>query len=692
MLYRSVLTIQKDGAIAANLGAVLREQQQVKQARNLYLWAIDECSWHPTLYLNAANCFQALGELERCTKTLKDALKRLPNDQIILQSLSRCNLAKGESREALEILSRLTQARNVPKGTWRLIGIAWSQLGKKDNAIEAFNKAVVSEPEDAYSAGQLIIQLKEKGEFREANERYEKLSENLRIRPETISAKASVLAASNEIEAASELYKGLSCIDPNNGDHWLNLACCQRELKQVVAPWETVKEGLRRNPSHTGLQLALIQLAADLGSKRLSTILLKNWLGNYRRLSDAEHRSVQFLGAGYQLLNSQKMKTLASRWEAQREKQKPIAIYGDQIRTSKINRRLKIGYLSSDLCQHPVGKFLLPLIKNHNKSHVWILGIHTGRIKDHITDNLRSHCDAWLNLSHCSDLQAARIIADHQLDVLIELGGYTGGSRLGILIHKPAPLQLSYLGYFAPTYLKCIDGWIGDSVLFSSLDENDKRANQLTIHGGYMAFEETTQWPKIVQKERRSFRFGCFNNSRKLTDDTISLFARVMAVVPHAELAIKSNSFIEEKEKDRICQRLVGGGIAKERIVILPWCETEESHLDSYRHIDVALDTIPYSGATTSCEALAMGVPVVTMGGQGMVGQLSASILNFSGNQKWITHSEGDYIDLAKRLALEGVRSKKQRKQLRHQVKNSQLGDAKRLAREIEARIMPLVD
>ena len=116
------------------------------------------------------------------------------------------------------------------------------------------------------------------------------------------------------------------------------------------------------------------------------------------------------------------------------------------------------------------------------------------------------------------------MIADQQIDVLIELGGYTGGSRPGILVHKPANIQLSYLGYFAPTYLKCIDGWIGDSILFKSLDSTDSQIQQVLIPGGYMALPEGTAWPKIGKIKRRKFRFGCFNNTRKLTDETYEYF------------------------------------------------------------------------------------------------------------------------------------------------------------------------
>ena len=143
-----------------------------------------------------------------------------------------------------------------------------------------------------------------------------------------------------------------------------------------------------------------------------------------------------------------------------------------------------------------------------------------------------------------SNGQAARLIGDLRLDVLVELGGYTSGSRLGILTHRPTPIQLSYLGFPAPTYLDCVDGWLGDEVLFSALSTTDCNAHKLLkIEGGYMVFHPGGTLPTPVREEGKRFRFGSFHHARKLTESSIDLFCKVLQASPNTELVLKSISF-----------------------------------------------------------------------------------------------------------------------------------------------------
>ena len=172
----------------------------------------------------------------------------------------------------------------------------------------------------------------------------------------------------------------------------------------------------------------------------------------------------------------------------------------------------EIGYLSADFCNHPVGRFLLPILENHERKKVEVWGISCGPHHDWISEHLQNRCEHWLDCRFNSDAQAARLIADLRLDVLVELGGYTSGSRLGILVHRPAPIQLSYLGYPAPTYLSCVNGWLGDEVLFGGLSQPDREAHSLlNLKGGYMVFDPGGTLPTPIREGGERFRFGSFN-------------------------------------------------------------------------------------------------------------------------------------------------------------------------------------
>ena len=376
---------------------------------------------------------------------------------------------------------------------------------------------------------------------------------------------------------------------------------------------------------------------------------------------------------------------LAKEWETRKLKGRPKNIWADIISEPIGKRKLRIGYLSADFANHPVGRFLLPILESHDQTTVetWLLNV--GKHQDWITDHLKKRANHWLDLKYIPAIKAARILSDLQLDVIIELGGYTRNSGIGILCHKPAPIQLSYLGYPAPTYLNCIDGWVGDKVLFAKLNQTDQKAHELIeIKGGYMAFDCGGELPEPTRTKSKKFRFGSFNHARKLNKHTIALFCKVLKDNPSSLLVLKSMSFLESAEQHRVRASFEDAGVDSKRLIILNWVEGGLNHLKLYENIDVALDPTPYGGATTTAEALWMGVPVVTRACEGMVGRLSASILVHGECAEWVAKDDDEYISIASKLAAEGQRDTEQRLMLRQKLKKSPLANGKRLANELE--------
>ena len=252
-------------------------------------------------------------------------------------------------------------------------------------------------------------------------------------------------------------------------------------------------------------------------------------------------------------------------------------------------------------------------------------------------------------------------------------------------MHKPAPIQLSYLGYFAPTYLKAIDGWIGDEELFGDLEPTDATCHTLwKAKDGYMAYEGNTALPECERADGTKFRFGSFNHSRKLNPETIRLYADVLEDVPYSQLVLKSFNFVEEAEQLRVMRCLQKAGIDAERIKLLDATNNHEEHLKLYKELDAVLDPCPYGGATSTCDALIMGVPVVSLASTGMVGRLSSSILTSARLEGWIARSKEEYRKIARDLAAAGPRHAQARQQLRSHVQSSPLCDAPRLCRELE--------
>ena len=226
----------------------------------------------------------------------------------------------------------------------------------------------------------------------------------------------------------------------------------------------------------------------------------------------------------------------------------------------------------------------------------------------------------------------------------------------------------------------------------NSTPSPDERTAHLLgyIDGGYMAFD-----PGIEAEPEQSHSdtsLWCFNHARKLTNPTISLFCGVLKECPEAKLYLKSISFHEREEQKRIRRRFEQHGIESERLVILDWVNGGLNHLACYNLIDAALDPLPYGGATTTAEALWMGVPVVTQRQLGMAGCLSTSLLSFGNQKQWIANTHEEYLQIAQKLFTNGPRCKDDRMQLRYEMQKSPVGNAKRLSHELESHYCDLLE
>lgn len=671
---------------AINLGALLRKQGRLREAAEFYGQWLPKFRDELQLHLNAANCLHELNQQENCLILLRDYLQRHPEASKISWALARSLTELRKYTEAEILLRRLTKEDPNSVENWMELGVNLHKQEKKEEALTCFEEVNRLNPQHAISISNRITMLKEAGRFQDCTKLIEELGVEMREDSMVRGAIATMYMAQNNVNAAAKELKLLCTVEPNQAGHWLNLAANLRSMKQCNAALIVLKRGICRQPENADLNQALGQCLAELGYTKQALPVLLSSAGEMGKIKDDHLFNIQFLGAGYHLILPAALEEWAKTWEERKLKEANIGmLWADVIRTPIKNRKIRVGYLSADWSNHPVCRFMMPILKNHDRKQVEIWGICSSPHRDIGNEIAKQNCDHWLDILHASDLEAARIISDLKLDVLVELGGYTGYSRISALIYKAAPVQLSYLGYFAPTYLNAIDGWIGDNTLFAGLNEVDKTAHKLwNIKGGYMAYESQIKLPSIGDIDRKIFRFGSFNHSRKLNPESIALYARVLQKVPNSELALKSVSFIEAAERKRITEALEKAGIQKERLILLDTTETSEKHLKLYEEMDVALDPFPYGGATTSCEALVMGVPVVTLSGEGMVRQLSSSILASAGLNKLIATNEIDYIEIANTLADKGVRNRKNRNKLRAKVLSSPLCDGKRLSNELE--------
>ena len=682
--YRQLLLRQPMADVAANLGALLRGQGRVAEAEAHYAWALSACPADPQLLANACNLLREAGKAEATLPLLEGGLARWPQDFGLRQGFALTLHHCGRIEEALRLLPQLVQDQPDAANLRLEWGACLAKQGHREQALEQFEQAARLDPADPRALANSITMLTELGRHREALERVEQ-APTRHGDTRLMAAEAGLRHAINDVDAALSLYQQLTQLEPGVAEHWLNLAGCQKNLRQMVAPLEALREGLKRSPDRFDLQLSLGSLLIEHGRYAEGLRLVQSSI-QHSQTSDTAHSIYQFAAAGNRLVSAKALREHMAAWELDRGL-KPSELWSDRIRDPDPHRPLRVGYLSPDYCNHPVGRFIEPIFEAHDRRAVQVIGLSCGPHADEQHRRLRDLCDDWYDLRYGDDLRIARFLSDLRLDIIVDLGGHTAHQRLRVLTARPAPIQLSYLGYPASTYLSCMDGWIGDACLFGSGQEQERgpREQLIALSRCYLAYRPRPAAPALERTAADArFRFGCFNHTRKFSDACLDLFAAVLKAVPDSLLVLKSTTFTEPAEQQRIAQRLQKRGISLDRLELLERADHIDDHLALYGRMDVALDTLPYSGTTTTCEALWMGVPVLTLAGQVMVERQSAAVLEGANLGAAIATSDQDLLRRAQAMSARGVRTTADRQALRDHILRSALFDSEGLVRELE--------
>tara|TARA_B100000674_G_C37979240_1_gene981102 strand:+ start:2802 stop:4988 length:2187 start_codon:yes stop_codon:yes gene_type:complete len=686
LLQQGLKTGNIDERDAINLGGLLRQQGRLQDAKSHYQTCLPLLPNSEGIRLNAINALIESGDCTEALTICEDAISRIGGSTSLINAQGRILMRAGQFEQALACFEKLLKQGKREIDTLLNSGMALDSLERWPEALERFREASNTDPKDARPICNCLILLSRLGKFEEAEQLLKGIHHTLKKSLTVQTANANLIMQKGDYTSAEIQYKHLCTRKPTDAGHWLNRAACLKALKHNVLCSEVLKEGLKWVPEDINLLHAYGQSLAEMGRYAPAMECLLQSTEHDDQLNTNYVSNLEFIGVGYGLMSSEQLQAISQRWEEQTKRKGVGTIWRDHIHSRSHNRRLKVGYLSSDLNRHPVGRFLLPILKEHDHTSVEVYGLSTSQVHDEITQELKNNCDQWHDLQHRCALEVARQIADLQLDILVELGGFTSQSPIEVLVHRPSPIQLSYLGYCGPTYLQSIDGWIGDTELFGGLNTVDRDAHSLlNITDGYMAYVPET-YPTIKEPDHtRLFRFGSFNHSRKLTDSSIDLFCSVLKACPKTELLLKSVSFVEQAERERTRQRFITAGLSSDRLVIEPWVEGWENHMHCYHGMDVALDALPYGGATTTCEALSMGVPVITLAGGPMVSRLSSSILMSAQHTEWIARTKEQYINIAKSMAMNPTpRTLHQRLRLRNELIQSPLGNGRRVSNELE--------
>ena len=485
------------------------------------------------------------------------------------------------------------------------------------------------------------------------------------------------------------------------------------EHPRLLASVCTVKL-LQRQPS-LARRAALLQRLwpndADKDQGRLSNSLVTyeqtghvDWLAhlssstlrNLRsQLSIQENRCLQLASVQSPLV-PQHLRTVAEAY-----RRNPIACpWSDWLESNSPSRsssRLRIGWISGDVCHHPVARFVMGFFEAsaHRFQHDHILV----NLRDHSNEGYLDRFQRYPQLGHLDATtpnlsEKVRIIRNAQLDVAIDLSGWTGGHFMRGFLSRLAPLQVNYLGYFASTGIPNMDYWIGDDGLFPSPMKEWHTENVHRLPRCFIAWQPSQQLDEahepVTMAPAGGIRFGCFNHNRKPSDATLHLWGELLNGIPGSSLVLKANAASDPHTQTLLVRRMRRSGLDPERVIWLPLAPTHREHLQQYAQVDVALDSFPNGGCTTTCEALWMGVPVISLTGDHYVSRMSTAVLRGAGLSDWCVDSPSAYLALARQQADRLAELRANRERWRYQVIQNPLGDAADLMFHLEEAFVGL--
>ena len=501
--------------------------------------------------------------------------------------------------------------------------------------------------------------------------------------PDFLNNLGSALREAGKLVEAISALKAALALKPDYATAWHNLGISLREQGELEAAVEAFRRALDVRPAYVAALNDLAGALVALGEIQAAVL-------EYRKALESDP---QFLVAFSNMLLAMQYSASYAAADIYRESRRYEAVCAHSSLAEHVNipdpeRRLRIGYVSPDFRRHSVSYFLHSLFENHSRSEVSITCYSDVRVPDAHTDFYRTQADRWRNTCGVSDERVADYVREDGIDILVDLAGHTG-QRLPLFAGKPAPVQVTWLGYPDTTGLTSIDYRFSDETADPE-GESDLYCTEkiCRLPGGFLCYTAPADAPDVMLPPSACsgrITFGSFNNLAKITPQAIDLWCTLLNRLSDSRLIIKNHSLADSGVRKRYEALFCGKGVPPDRVELRPWIKDTGSHLAVYGEIDIALDTFPYNGTTTTCEALWMGVPVVTMKGERHAGRVGASILTRVGLAGLVAASPDAYLEIAEALAGDAKRLTQIRGTLRDTMLSSSLCDGAGFASTVES-------
>lgn len=648
-LYREVLTAEPDQPDALHLlGVLLSKLGQHEESVDYVSRAVQLQSGVPEYLNGLGNVLLHAGRIDAAIEAFRNALKLRPDYADGYSNLGNALQTHGFLDEALTAHAEAARiAPNTP-AIQNNYGVCLRRAGRLEESAAAFRRAIEINPGSAEAYNNLGTVLRNQELLDAAIAAYE---QGLRLRPdlpETWTNWGNVQKDAGHLDGAIAGHVKAVQLRPHHAEAYSNLAVALTSAGRLDDAMAAFRRAVALKPD-----------AGDLHSNLVYTLHFHPDYDASRLL--AEHRA------------------WAERFA------NPLTVAARPPENDRApDRRLRIGYVSPDFRLHPVGRFLLPLLAHLDRDQAEVFCYSDVRKPDAITDRLRSHAGHWRSTVALSDEQLAEQIRADRIDVLIDLTMHMADNRMLVFARKPAPVQITWLAYTGTTGMAAMDYRLSDPHLDPPGHDTFSTERTIRLPHCFWCYEPHEPAPEVnaVPAATAGFiTFGCFNNFCKVTEPALRLWADLLRDLPNSRLLLHT---LEGEHRERVRTLFTSVGVSPDRLEFVGF-QPMDAFFRLHHRIDVALDPFPYSGGTTTCDALWMGVPVVTLAGQTAVGRAGVSLLSNVGLPQLIARTPDEYVTIAQGLASDLPRLAELRATLRQRMSTSPLMDADRFASEMLA-------
>jgi len=636
--------------------------------------------------------------------------------KLLRQSAEHLNA--GDAAAADVVLKRILKKQPKHIDALNLAGIAAYQQQQFDRARTLLTKVVQREPGRSGAQLNLGAVLNSLHDYAEADRRYRAVIANEPDNATALNNLGKNYLDQNKLGDAAEWLQAAIDADPT---YWIarhNLGTCQQRQGNIDASIRTFGQVLEQQPNAETLselisslrrtnrfddeyayaiQLLDLPGAGDAAISAWETLFdacdwdtITRTMPQMLALLQAPTTRPAYRTSGLILLNSlpdldpETTYACHRAWASSLEA--PRSIGPRETRSGKT----RIGYVSPDFRDHSVGFFMRDLIAAHSRERVEVYCYANSNVRDAVTDDIIANSTSYLDVSGFSDPELAERIANDGIDVLVDLAGHTRDSRVSVMNHRIAPVQVTYLGYPNTSGLDNVDYRISDP--YADGDDGTRYSESLLrlpesflCFGAFDTVPRSAQTPAAVNGYTT---FGSFNNIRKINPKTVAAWSAVLHEVPDSKLVLKSRRTSEAITARNLYRMFATHDIGSDRITLLPATPSRRDHLAAYNNIDIVLDTFPYHGTTTTCEALWMGVPVLTLAGRTHAERVSYSILHNVGLDELVAWDADSFVALAKHLSRDTSALGALRAGLAERLQKSVLCDPERFTAQFEAALL----